>query len=109
MRTVKIKEDSGIMGKCPVCGKVFPSDGTAKFCKHVLAWYDFSDSDIVYAKARVKKAVDKLLDDDTDTAEAMLKLFRKDRGVILVKFDEGYLGGCVYGGSLVAFKKEETA
>jgi uncharacterized C2H2 Zn-finger protein len=106
MRTVKIKEDSGIMGKCPVCGKVFQADGTAKFCKHVLAWYDYSEGDIVYAKARTRKALDKLCDGDIDYEVAMKQMFGKDKGVILVKFDEGYLGGCSYGGSLAAFKKE---
>jgi hypothetical protein len=108
VKTVKCKE--GQMGKCPVCGKIFSDDKSFKPCSHVLAWYDSVDGSWGYIRAPIRKTIE-LLYEDTGVGDkdALVRLFGTNKDVIMIIFDEGYIGGDMYVKNLVAFRKEKAS
>lgn len=107
VKTVKCKE--GQKQKCPVCGEIFPLDKPLKPCRHVLAWHNTIIGDWAYIQAPVKKTIERLYrGTDVAQADALARLFGADKNVIMILFDEGYVGGDEYSKNLVAFEKEKT-
>ena len=105
IKTINAEETDKIT--CPICGKkLINGEGLMDQCKHVLLWSGTmaDDENPLFAKnKKIANCYIHLYKQGHSKHQIIQTIYGNNPDVKIICFDEGYLGGCQYAKTWIAF------